>query len=76
MRGTDLDRRSFLTLAGGLAAALTLVAAAPAEAMPLDRAPSLAAEPDTGEAKPEKAYWVWRRRRRWRHRRRYVRRYY
>lgn len=52
---------------------------APAEALPLDRAPAQPATetPDGAEAaKPEKAYWVWRRPRRRIYRRRVYRRYY
>jgi hypothetical protein len=65
-----MDRRSFFSFAGGLAAAAVLLSAAPAAALPVDRAPAEPVE-SGAEAKPEKAYWVYRR-----PRRRFVRRYY
>lgn len=76
----DVERRSFLTFLGGLAAATVLAASAgPGEAMTVDHAPAHAIDPAAAEAAPEKTYWVWRRRhvyRRYYRRRWYRPRYY
>lgn len=81
-----MDRRSFLGLFGGLAAAVTLFKASPGEAMPAAKPtdvapagpePAVATDADMDSAKTEKAYWRYRRYRRWRRRRyRVYRRYY
>lgn len=78
-----MDRRSFLGLFGGLAAAVTLLKTSPSEAMPAGKPadvaplapePAVATDADMEAAKTEQVYW---RRRRWRRRRyRVYRRYY
>lgn len=84
--GANVDRRSFLGLFGGLAAAVTLFKASSSEAMPAAKPtdvapagpePAVATDADMEAAKTEKAYWRYRRYRRWRRRRyRVYRRYY
>lgn len=82
--GANVDRRSFLGLFGGLAAAVTLFKASPSEAMPAAKPtdvapagaePAVATDADMESVKTEKAQWRYRRR--WRRRRyRVYRRYY
>jgi len=79
-----VDRRSFLGLFGGLAAAVALLKSSPSDAMPATNPtdvapagpqPAVATDADMESAKTEKAYWRYRRR--WRRRRyRVYRRYY
>lgn len=82
--GVNVDRRSFLGLFGGLAAAVTLFKASPGEAMPAAKPtdvapagpePAVATDADMESAKVENAQWRYRRR--WRRPRyRVYRRYY
>ena len=81
--GVNVDRRSFLGLFGGLAAAVALLKSSPGEAMPVAKPadvapagaePAVATDADMESVKTENVQW---RRRRWRRRRyRVYRRYY
>ena len=81
--GVKVDRRSFLGLFGGLAAAVALLKTSPSDAMPMAKPtdvapaapePAVATDADMEAVKTENVYW---RRRRWRRRRfRVYRRYY
>ncbi|HMN71640.1 MAG TPA: hypothetical protein PKA55_07200 [Rhodoblastus sp.] len=80
-----MDRRSFLGLFGGLAAAVVLLETSPSEAMPAAKPsdvapaapePAVATDADMESVKPEKAYWRRRRVYRRYYRRRYWRRRY